>query len=75
MITMKMHEYGYSENKRMSTITLECILDHRKGDLKGISLFHSFSVVMSLSSVLTDYCYHYLVVIIINNQTTFSGIE
>ena len=61
----------------MSTVTLECILDHRKGDLKGISLFHSFSVVMSLSSVLTDYCYHYqiLVVIIINNQTTFSGIE
>ena len=52
----------------MSTITLECILDHRKGDLKGISLFHYFSVFMSLSSVLTDYCYHYLVVIIINNQ-------
>ena len=63
------YEYNYPE------VTLECILDHRKGDLKGISLFHSFSVVMSLSSVLTDYCYHYLVVIIINNQTTFSGIE
>ena len=70
MITMKMQTYS-----SMSTITLECILDHRKGDLKGISLFHSFSVVMSLSSVLNDYCYHYLVVIIINNQTTFSGIE
>ena len=76
------YEYDYYENasvrvfrkqtySSMSTITLECILDHRKGDLKGISLFHSFYVVMSLSSVLTDYCYHYLVVIIINKSDDF----
>ena len=34
------YEYNYPE------VTLECILDHRKGDLKGISLFCSFSVVI-----------------------------
>ena len=46
------YEYVYYENARvwvfrkqtyssMSTITLECNLDHHKGDLRGISLFHS----------------------------------
>ena len=69
----------------MSTVTLECNFDHFhdnfneysvstvKTTLKESLCFNYF--VMSLSSVLTDYCYHYLVVIIINNQTTFSGIE
>ena len=80
------YEYDYYESawirvfrkqtySSRSTITLKWILDHRKGDLKGISLFCSVYVVMSLSSVLTDCCYHYLVVIVINNHTTFSGIE
>ena len=47
----------------MSTITLECNHDY----------LNDFYV--SLSSVLTDYCYPLGVIIINNNQTTFSGIE
>ena len=57
----------------MSTVTLKCNLDHFHDYFNEYSV--STTVVMSLSCILTDYCYHYLVVIIINNQTTFSGIE